>query len=60
VPAFSVFQTPPDAAAMYQVLLSSGSTAISTMRPDMNAGPISRRLKSEIVEEVSSGGPSGS
>ncbi len=37
-----VFQTPPEAAATYQVLGLTGSTAMSFTRPDINAGPIPR------------------
>src|SRR5437773_288968 len=40
VPELVVFQTPPDAAAMNQVCLFRGSTAISATRPDVAAGPI--------------------
>src|SRR5256885_11601192 len=42
VPAFVVFQTPPPAVAMYQTRASRGSTARSTMRPEVSAGPIGR------------------
>ena len=42
VPAFSVFQTPPEPTARYQVLVSSGWTAMSAMRPPMRAGPMPR------------------
>src|SRR5258708_26590644 len=44
VPAFAVFHTPPYADATYQMLLSLGSTARSTMRPEVTAGPIERNL----------------
>src|SRR5688572_10140463 len=40
VPAFVVFQTPPEPAATYQVLRSRGCTAISAIRPLMMAGPM--------------------
>src|SRR5258708_5774202 len=42
VPAFVVFHTPPDAVAKYQTRVSLGSTARSTMRPEIMAGPIGR------------------
>src|SRR3990172_645723 len=42
VPALVVFQTPPDATATYQVFGSVGWTAMSLIRPDVNAGPIAR------------------
>ena len=54
-PAFSVFQTPPDPAATYQTLESSGSQSISEMRPDINAGPRLRHfspLKSKLVSSL--------
>ncbi|MGA9925809.1 MAG: hypothetical protein WBQ29_20615 [Isosphaeraceae bacterium] len=40
MPEFVVFQTPPEAAATYQVLCFTGSTAMSPTRPDIKAGPI--------------------
>src|SRR5437867_536408 len=40
VPAFVVFQTPPDATVTYQVLLSRGCTAMSVTRPEVCAGPM--------------------
>src|SRR5258708_34023921 len=42
VPAFVVFHTPPDAVAKYQTRVSLGSTARSTMRPEIMADPIGR------------------
>ena len=42
VPAFVVFHTPPEAVARYHTRLSLGSTARSTMRPEIMAGPIWR------------------
>src|SRR5436305_2026904 len=45
VPAFVVFQTPPDADATYQIFLSVGCTARSTTRPEVSAGPIDRNLR---------------
>src|SRR5258708_36297289 len=42
VPAFIVFPPPPEAVARYQTRLSLGSTARSTMRPEIMAGPIGR------------------
>ena len=44
VPAFSVFQTPPEPTATYQTLSLSGCTATSAIRPDKNAGPTLRIL----------------
>src|SRR5215831_13864296 len=49
VPAFVVFHTPPYADATYQTLLSRGSTARSTMRPELTAGPIERNERPEYV-----------
>src|SRR5262245_41476394 len=45
VPALVVFHTPPEATATYQVERSRGSTVTSMMRPEVNAGPISRRAR---------------
>ena len=39
VPAFSVFQTPPEPTATYQILSLSGWVTISAIRPDKKAGP---------------------
>src|SRR5438128_1457097 len=39
VPAFTVFQTPAEWTATYQVLLSRGWIATSPIRPDGAAGP---------------------
>src|SRR5260221_6700629 len=49
VPAFSVFQTPPEAAARNQRCGLVGSTAMSTIRPDVRAGPIDRRARPDQV-----------
>jgi hypothetical protein len=43
VPAFTVFQTPPEAAATYQVSGLRESTAISPTRPEVSAGPRLRK-----------------
>ena len=53
MPAFSVFHTPPDPTATYQVLASSGCTAMSAIRPDIRAGPMLRNSRAEKVDEVS-------
>ena len=45
VPAFSVFQTPPEPTATYQTLSLSGWVTISAIRPDKKAGPTLRNLK---------------
>src|SRR5260221_10706337 len=45
VPALVVFQTPPEAVAMYHTRLSVGSTARSMMRPEIMAGPIWRNSR---------------
>src|SRR5260221_13019477 len=45
VPALVVFQTPPEAVAMYHTRLSLGSTARSMMRPEIMAGPIWRNSR---------------
>src|SRR5436190_345548 len=39
VPAFSVFQTPPEPTATNQRCAFVGSTAMSTIRPEVRAGP---------------------
>src|ERR1043166_1966497 len=44
VPAFTVFHTPPECTATYQVLLSEGCTATSPIRPEGAAGPMFRSL----------------
>ena len=53
VPALVVFQTPPEAAARYQVSGRSGLTAISETRPDIVAGPMPRRVSPSNVEACS-------
>ncbi len=58
VPAFVVFQTLPDAAATYQVLETTGSTAMSMMRPDISAGPMLRHLRPDSRPESSFGAAS--
>ena len=45
VPAFVVFQAPPDPTATYQVFSFFGSIAISAILPDMKAGPTLLNLK---------------
>jgi hypothetical protein len=50
VPAFVVFHTPPYADATYHTVLSRGSTARSTTRPDVTAGPMERNLSPPNVE----------
>ncbi len=47
VPAFSVFQTPPEPAATYQVWRFKGWMTISLIRPDMRAGPMLRKARPE-------------
>jgi hypothetical protein len=47
VPAFVVFQRPPEAVPTYHVVLLRGSTAMSLMRPVKNAGPIERKRIAE-------------
>ena len=49
VPAFTVFQTPPEPTATYHVLGSVGSIAMSAMRPDMSAGPMARSFRPSNV-----------
>src|SRR5712691_5480068 len=49
VPAFSVFQTPPEATATNQRCGFVGSTAMSTMRPEVRAGPIDRKARPDQV-----------
>src|SRR5262245_54056432 len=45
MPPFSVLQTPPAAVATNQRFLSVGSTATSTTRPEVTAGPMPRRAR---------------
>src|SRR6266496_956800 len=42
VPAFTVFHTPPECTATYQVLFSESGTVTSPIRPDGAAGPMFR------------------
>ena len=58
VPAFVVFQTPPEPTAMYQVVGSAGWTAMSAMRPPIRAGPIPRSARpcAASAMRVGSGG----
>src|SRR5689334_892088 len=57
IPAFTVFQTPPDAAAMYQVLLSRGCTAMEEIRPEIMPGPMDRSFNPlNVADDQSSGG----
>jgi hypothetical protein len=51
-PEFSVFQTPPEAAAAYQVDVSAGSTTKSEILPDIRAGPIFRKRRGETTPEL--------
>src|SRR5512139_2017894 len=55
VPAFCVFQTPPEPTATYQVLALRGSTAMSAMRPDISAGPMLRSFRPSSVFAESRG-----
>src|SRR5512138_2167630 len=50
VPPFTVFHTPPEATATYQVSGCSGSTARSPMRPEVTAGPRLRQVSPSKVE----------
>ena len=52
IPAFSVFQTPPEPAAIYQTDGFLESTSISAIRPDIYAGPILRSFIAENNSEV--------
>jgi hypothetical protein len=52
VPAFSVFQTPPDPTAAYQMLRFLGWMAISLIRPDIRAGPIFRNSSPDRTSAV--------
>src|SRR5882724_6799445 len=45
VPLFVVFHTPPEAAAIYTMLGLLSTTATSSMRPPIAAGPISRNSR---------------
>ena len=56
MPALVVFQTLPDAAATYQVLLSLGWMAMQEMRPEATAGPMERKRKPpKVAVEISPG-----
>jgi hypothetical protein len=54
VPAFSVFQTPPDPAATYQTALRVGWITMSLIRPDMMAGPMLRNASPDKTSAVTS------
>src|SRR5262249_8564142 len=45
VPLFVVFQTPPEAVPTYTMLGLPSTTAKSSMRPPITAGPISRNSR---------------
>src|ERR1051326_6393060 len=45
VPLLTVFQTPPDATPTKTILGLDSTTAKSSMRPPMTAGPISRNSR---------------
>src|SRR5439155_22205303 len=45
VPLFTVFQTPPEATPTKTILGFDSTTAKSSMRPPMTAGPISRNSR---------------
>ena len=47
-----VFQTPPEPTPTYQTFGLVGSTAISAMRPDINAGPMLLKGNAEINPEL--------
>lgn len=47
MPAFTVFQTPPEATATKYFDRSAGSTAKAITRPEVTAGPIERNLRPE-------------
>ncbi len=51
MPPLTVFHTPPEAVAMYQVVDLVGSTAMSTMRPPTTAGPMLRSSSPAKVED---------
>jgi hypothetical protein len=56
VPELVVFQTPPEAAATKYRLRSLGSTAKSTTRPEVKAGPIERsRSPANVPLDIGSG-----
>ena len=55
VPAFSVFHTPPEPTATYQVCRLRGWMAMSLMRPDMMAGPMLRKASPARSSAVSRG-----
>ena len=52
VPAFSVFQTPPEPTATYHTFSLVSSIAISAILPDINAGPTLLNLKLFKAEAI--------
>ena len=55
-PPLVVFQTPPEAAPTKNVSGLFSTTAISSMRPPMMAGPISRSFNPDSAESMVGGG----
>ena len=59
MPWFCVNQTPPEAAAIYQVSLFVGCTARSATRPEVNAGPTIRNDNAPTVPASKGGFSTG-
>ena len=61
-PLFVVFHSPPAAMATYHTCGFFGSTAMSALRPDVNAGPTERNRSAasgSVGVAVSGGGAAG-
>ena len=54
MPLLLVFHTPPEPAAMYQVLASVALTAIWAIRPPISAGPMLRKERSSTAWAIAS------
>ena len=59
MPALVVFQTPPEPTATYQVVASSGWTAMSAMRPPISAGPMPRSARPCAASWMTAGSAGG-
>ena len=53
VPAFTVFQTPPEPTVAYMTLSSCGWIAISAIRPLFSAGPMARSERPDKLASLS-------
>src|SRR5262249_37379885 len=59
MPLLTVFHRPPDAVATYRVVGRPSTTATSTTRPPMLAGPSGRALKPSRRRTSGAGSPAG-